>query len=872
MVCFYANVAHLARQNPTSFEEHTLQNGERTTAGPIHRLDLPGAGFAEAFQPEVSDSMGASHASANKGAFTRLVSCHVANFGKLHDQDFDFEPGLNVIEAANGVGKTTLANFVRARFYGFDDDAVQMGRQDLRERYRPWQGGAYGGEMVFEGQSGSYRVERAFAATSRDDFLAVYDLASGKRVRDLEDDLGFKVFGLDADSFERSTYVARLSGPHTRPTQRMLAKLTGTPTASQDVPSPAASDQVAARHADLCHRSREYADELARIEGLFGNDKPSNVPPDELIAALDKIDRAADQAQAQTQELQAVRDFMARSAQRFTTGLPSMDEIDAHQRLLTELTQVRAQQDVHGINLAEQERLNELQATFKDGLPAGEQLARCQELISRLNEIRGALQSQQLSDQDAQRLAMLQGYFKAGVPSDDDIRRCRGLLASAQATRGLDTAQLGAAEGASSVVAKVLAGAGAALLAVGLVIAVALYLPVPGIVVAIAGTCALIIALLLVVLGKSGASRRTDEAATEAELKAQGLELQAKAFTSTYAREVEPATAVDAIERLKTELTRLTERAERGRKRAEELEEEAAPLRGELDELLARYEISADDPQQGLMTLQANMETYERLTNARDVAASQAAERAARARELEGELVQFLAPYYDNASPANASALLSNLAGTVSAYQEAQRMLTAADSGQRTSAACKEEAQRNLEQVCARHGWPVAKVSRTFAENLAGAAARYPVVQAKLDAVRAQLRELVATYGPPPYGPATQADSEAVEKSFASYIERFSGIAASGVAVDETTGAVIRQQGRTHEIGELSQGYSDVIAFCMRMALGDALFEGAQPFIILDDPFVNLDDRHLSEALEFVKDLARDRQLIYLTCHSSRSM
>ena len=54
--------------------------------------------------------------------------------------------------------------------------------------------------------------------------------------------------------------------------------------------------------------------------------------------------------------------------------------------------------------------------------------------------------------------------------------------------------------------------------------------------------------------------------------------------------------------------------------------------------------------------------------------------------------------------------------------------------------------------------------------------------------------------------------------------------------------------------------------------MGDALFEGAQPFIILDDPFVNLDDRHLSEALEFVKDLARDRQLIYLTCHSSRSM
>ena len=58
---------------------------------------------------------------------------------------------------------------------------------------------------------------------------------------------------------------------------------------------------------------------------------------------------------------------------------------------------------------------------------------------------------------------------------------------------------------------------------------------------------------------------------------------------------------------------------------------------------------------------------------------------------------------------------------------------------------------------------------------------------------------------------------------------------------------------------------------CMRLSLVDALFRGAKPFVILDDPFINLDDRHTKEALRLLHDLAKDRQIIYLTCNSSRT-
>ena len=59
---------------------------------------------------------------------------------------------------------------------------------------------------------------------------------------------------------------------------------------------------------------------------------------------------------------------------------------------------------------------------------------------------------------------------------------------------------------------------------------------------------------------------------------------------------------------------------------------------------------------------------------------------------------------------------------------------------------------------------------------------------------------------------------------------------------------------------------------CMRFALVDALFTGEQPFVILDDPFVNLDDRALPQVLRMLRKLGKRKQILYLTCHSSRSL
>ena len=63
-----------------------------------------------------------------------------------------------------------------------------------------------------------------------------------------------------------------------------------------------------------------------------------------------------------------------------------------------------------------------------------------------------------------------------------------------------------------------------------------------------------------------------------------------------------------------------------------------------------------------------------------------------------------------------------------------------------------------------------------------------------------------------------------------------------------------------------------MIDFCMRLALVDTLFENEQPFLILDDPFVNLDSDRLDKALELLNVLSANKQIVYFVCHPIRAV
>lgn len=141
----------------------------------------------------------------------QIKNIHISNFGKLHEMQMDFSEGLNVIIGENGWGKSTLAAFLKAMLYGMDATTKRSLMENERKRYKPWQGGAYGGSMEFEANGKSYRLERFFGTREREDKFALYDLATGLPSNDYSERLGEELFHIDRAAWERTCYLGQLN-------------------------------------------------------------------------------------------------------------------------------------------------------------------------------------------------------------------------------------------------------------------------------------------------------------------------------------------------------------------------------------------------------------------------------------------------------------------------------------------------------------------------------------------------------------------------------------------------------------------------------------------------------------------------------------
>lgn len=137
----------------------------------------------------------------------KLISCHVDNFGTLHDFNMQFEEGLQVILQDNGWGKSTLAAFLKAMLYGYDNRRRKDLTENDRLRYKPWQGGIYGGSLTFEKGGKRYMVTRTFGDTARYDTVRLRDLDAGRSVPGVEN-VGEWLFKLDAEAFKRSAFIS----------------------------------------------------------------------------------------------------------------------------------------------------------------------------------------------------------------------------------------------------------------------------------------------------------------------------------------------------------------------------------------------------------------------------------------------------------------------------------------------------------------------------------------------------------------------------------------------------------------------------------------------------------------------------------------
>ena len=107
-----------------------------------------------------------------------------------------------------------------------------------------------------------------------------------------------------------------------------------------------------------------------------------------------------------------------------------------------------------------------------------------------------------------------------------------------------------------------------------------------------------------------------------------------------------------------------------------------------------------------------------------------------------------------------------------------------------------------------------------------------------------------------------------LERQMVSDIDRITGGRYRRVAVDDKTLDLrlhAPEKGDWVDVRALSQGTLDLVYLAARLGLVRLVTGDRRPPLVFDDPFVTLDDTRAMRALELLREIARDFQVIYLT-------
>jgi len=107
-----------------------------------------------------------------------------------------------------------------------------------------------------------------------------------------------------------------------------------------------------------------------------------------------------------------------------------------------------------------------------------------------------------------------------------------------------------------------------------------------------------------------------------------------------------------------------------------------------------------------------------------------------------------------------------------------------------------------------------------------------------------------------------------LERHMVGDIERVTGGRYRRVAVDDKTldlRLFAPEKGDWVDVRSLSQGTLDLVYLAARLGLVRLVTGDRRPPLIFDDPFVTLDDSRATRALDLLREIARDFQVIYLT-------
>lgn len=796
----------------------------------------------------------------------KLISCHIENFGKLSDVTIDFEDGFNLFHEPNAWGKSTLAAFLRVMFYGFDSKRESGSFDKERVVYRPWQGGTFGGELDFSYQDRGYRISRTFGRTEKTDSFHLYDLNTKLESHDFSSDIGMEIFGLDSASFKRSAFIAQ-NDCECGSTDAINAKLGNLVENTNDI------NNFETAQKRIHDRMNKLSPD--RATGSIRKRKNTITLLTEELRSYDAAETAAKEISEKLSEKQKQRAELSEIRSQYAKALQLASE-ESRRESLKNTYETLCQEEEQ-----KQKKLASYQRMFPGRVPKDQEFVEKNQQIQMLGVLKTTIHNLGLTDEEQTQYNKLSEMFAERTPSEKELedteKELERLSKLKEEKSQLETKisyfeamamKTGEPEETVSV-RKPLLTAGILLLAASLIACIvffvtplvpkAYFLPavIGAVSVAVLGVILIILRKVLITketqaLEKKKAQQLEEEkklhepveeiqkTMEQAAVEMKRIEDRTVAFFGRYHVICDVASARTKLYELKGQLQDY-ERLKARELRCQAAKEEYDRTQEDLISFGRETEmVLGDDITGGIGRMQLKAAEY-RIAQKDHEAALEKKKQFERENDIAQFEIKNQCPYpLDelNRMIQDVDERIEEVRDAIEQYrhqmEDLQEQLDARDEKEQQLSICRQEQELETEK------FEILSITQDFLQNAKDQfSARY-------------------------LGP--------IENGFGKYYQLLTGDADSSYMVNANINVQVKEQGEMRESKWLSAGYQDLLGICMRLALVDAMYPEEKPFLVLDDPFVNLDEDKVEHGRELLHKIAEEYQILYFTCHNSRSL
>lgn len=111
-----------------------------------------------------------------------------------------------------------------------------------------------------------------------------------------------------------------------------------------------------------------------------------------------------------------------------------------------------------------------------------------------------------------------------------------------------------------------------------------------------------------------------------------------------------------------------------------------------------------------------------------------------------------------------------------------------------------------------------------------------------------------------------------IMNKFKYYLSFIGDILEAKLEMDRDFNLKINVKGELKSDEHLSSGQRSICALCLKLAFLDNIYNEDVPFIVMDDPFTNLDAKNIIAVKNLIEQIIKDKQIIYFSCHQSRAI